>query len=45
MGKNADKIKIISKIEDQEGVRNIEKIIDVSDGVMVARETSELKSA
>lgn len=37
LGKNADKIKIISKIEDQEGVRNIEKIIDVSDGVMVAR--------
>lgn len=37
LGKNADKIKIISKIEDQEGVRNIEKIIDVSDAIMVAR--------
>ena len=37
LGKNADKIKIISKIEDQEGVKNIKKIIEVSDAVMVAR--------
>lgn len=37
LAKNADEIKVISKIEDQEGVRNIEEIIDVSDAVMVAR--------
>lgn len=37
LGKYADKIKIISKIEDQEGVKNIENIIDVSDAIMVAR--------
>jgi len=33
----ANKIKIISKIEDQQGLDNIEEIIDVSDAVMVAR--------
>jgi pyruvate kinase len=32
-----DKIKIISKIEDQEGLSNIEEISKISDGVMVAR--------
>jgi len=37
LGKNAEKIKIISKIEDQEGVKNIEKITEVSDAIMVAR--------
>ncbi len=37
LGKKANKIKIIAKIEDQEGVRNLEDIIRVSDGVMVAR--------
>ena len=37
MGKKAGKVKVIAKIEDQEGVRNLEEIIQESDGVMVAR--------
>ncbi len=37
LGKKADKIKIIAKIEDQEGVENLSSIIDVADGIMVAR--------
>ena len=37
LGKSAEKIKIISKIEDRQGVDNIEGIIDVSDAIMVAR--------
>ena len=37
LGKKKEKIKIISKIEDQQGVKNIEEIIKVSDGIMVAR--------
>ncbi|MCX5782749.1 MAG: pyruvate kinase [Elusimicrobia bacterium] len=35
--KNADKVKIISKIENREGIDNIDDIISVSDGIMIAR--------
>lgn len=37
LGDKADKIKIIAKIEDQEGVRNLEEIVKEAHGVMVAR--------
>ena len=37
LGTKANKIKVVSKIEDRQGVNNIEEIIDVSDAIMVAR--------
>lgn len=37
LGDKSGKIKIIAKIEDQEGLSNLQEIIDEADGVMVAR--------
>lgn len=34
---NRSDLKIISKIESQTGIKNLESIIDVSDGIMIAR--------
>jgi pyruvate kinase len=36
-GKGGDKILIVSKIENEQGVDNLDEILEVSDGVMVAR--------
>ena len=37
LGNKAGKIKIVAKIEDEEGVNNVNEIIEEVDGVMVAR--------
>lgn len=37
LDESESKARIIAKIEDQQAIRNIEEIIDASDGVMVAR--------
>ena len=37
LGKKQQSVKIIAKIEDQEGVKNISDIAELSDGIMVAR--------
>lgn len=37
LGEKGKNIKIISKIESTEGLENVKAVLDVSDGIMVAR--------
>lgn len=37
LSKSSKLIKVISKIEEQQGLKNLEEIIEISDGIMVAR--------
>jgi pyruvate kinase len=37
LGRRKGKIKIVSKIENREGIKNLDSIIKISDGLMVAR--------
>ena len=37
LGDKIDQVKIIAKLEDQEAIRNMVEIIEVADGIMVAR--------
>lgn len=37
LGEKADSIKVVAKIEDQQGLSNVKEIIEVADAIMVAR--------